>query len=46
MLKNVHFLEKPEEEELKQRLGKAREKLFGQQMLLKDHKVPDRKSVV
>ena len=40
MLKNVHFLEKPEEEELKQRLGKAREKLFGQQMLLKDHKVP------
>lgn len=40
MLKNVQFMEKPEEEELKLRLKKAREKLAGQQMQLKDHKVP------
>ena len=40
MLKNVQFMEKPEEEELKLRLKKAGEKLAGQQMLLKDHKVP------
>ncbi len=40
MLKTVQFLDKPEEEEIKQRLKKAREKLFGQQMLLKEHKVP------
>lgn len=40
MLKNVQFMEKPDEEELKKRLKKAREKLASQQMLLKDHKVP------
>ncbi len=40
MLKNVQYMEKPEEEDLKQRLKKAREKLASQQMLLKDHKVP------
>lgn len=40
MLKNMNFPEKPEEEELKTRLKAAREKLFGQQMLLKEHKIP------
>ncbi len=40
MLKNMNFPEKPEEEELKTRLKTAREKLFGQQMLLKEHKIP------
>lgn len=40
MLKNVQVMEKPEEEELKRRLKKAKEKLASQQMLLKDHKVP------
>lgn len=40
MLKNVQFMEKPDEEELKARLKKAREKLAGQQMQIKEHKVP------
>lgn len=40
MLKNVQFMEKPEEEELKRRLKRAKEKLSSQQMLLKEHKVP------
>lgn len=40
MLKNVQFTEKPEEEELKLRLKRAGEKLAGQQMLLKEHKIP------
>ena len=40
MLKIIQYMEKPEEEDLKLRLKKAREKLAGQQMLLKDHKVP------
>ncbi len=40
MLKNMNFPEKPEEEELKTRLKTAREKLFGQQILLKEHKIP------
>lgn len=40
MLKDVQFMEKPDEEELKQRLKTAREKLTGQQMLIKDHKIP------
>ena len=50
MLKNIVFTEKPEEEELKERLKNAREKLMDQQMQIKEHKVPvlvlDRKSVV
>lgn len=40
MLKHMVFAQKPEEEELKARLKSAREKLFAQQMLLKEHKVP------
>lgn len=40
MLRNINFMEKPEEEELKVRLKKAREKLSGQQMLIKEHKIP------
>ena len=40
MLKNIVFMDKPEEDELKERLKKAREKLFGLQMQIKDHKVP------
>lgn len=40
MLKNMNFAEKPEEDELKVRLKAAREKLAGQQMQLKEHKVP------
>ena len=40
MLKNVIFPEKPGEEELKARLKTAREKLAGQQTLIKEHKLP------
>lgn len=40
MLKNVIFPEKPGEEELKARLKAAREKLAGQQTLIKEHKLP------
>ena len=40
MLKNIVFTEKPEEEELKERLKNAREKLMDQQMQIKEHKVP------
>ena len=40
MLKNIQFTEKPEENELKERLKAAREKLSAQQMLLKEHKIP------
>lgn len=40
MLKNIQFIDKPEENELKERLKAAREKLTAQQMLLKEHKIP------
>ncbi len=40
MLKNIVFTEKPEEEVLKERLKGAREKLFSQQMQIKEHKLP------
>ena len=40
MLKNWNHPEKPEKEELKQRLDAAKEKLETQQMLLKDKKLP------
>ena len=40
MLKNVIFPERPGEEELKVRLKAAREKLAGQQTLIKEHKLP------
>ncbi len=40
MLKNFVFTNKPEEDELKERLKAAREKLFKQQTQLKEHKVP------
>lgn len=40
MLKNVIFPERPGEEELKARLKTAREKLAGQQTLIKEHKLP------
>ena len=40
MLKNVIFPERPGEEELKARLKAAREKLAGQQTLIKEHKLP------
>lgn len=40
MLKNRTATEKPEAEELKERLTAAREKLFAQQMLIKDRKLP------
>lgn len=40
MLKNTNVTEKPEGEELKRRLTVAREKLFSQQMLIKEHKLP------
>ncbi|MDE7446222.1 MAG: polyphosphate:AMP phosphotransferase [Lachnospiraceae bacterium] len=40
MLKNIVFMEKPEEEVLKERLKSAREKLFSQQMQIKEHKLP------
>ena len=40
MLKNRNITEKPPEKELKARLETAREKLFEQQMLIKEHKLP------
>ncbi len=40
MLYNIHFPERPEEDELKMRLKAAREKLASQQMLLTEHKIP------
>lgn len=40
MIKQCTPQEAPKEEELKQRLQKAQEKLAGQQMLLKEHKLP------
>ena len=40
MIRNAIFAEKPEDLELKERLKAAQAKLFAQQMLLKDHKVP------
>ena len=40
MLKNRILAEKPGEEELKSRLKAAREKLSGQQMQIKEHKIP------
>lgn len=40
MLKNRNFIEKPEEDELKIRLKTAKEKLAGQQLQLKEHKIP------
>ena len=40
MLKNAIFPERPGEEELKARLKAAREKLAGQQTLIKEHKLP------
>lgn len=40
MLKNRILAEKPSEEELKNRLKAAREKLAAQQMQIKDHKLP------
>lgn len=40
MLKNRNILEKPSQEELKMRLDAARDKLFAQQMLIKEHKLP------
>ena len=40
MLKNPVFTEKPEEDELKERLKAARGKLSSQQTLIKEHKIP------
>lgn len=40
MLKNRILAEKPEKEELKQRLKAARERLAVQQMKIKEHKLP------
>ncbi|MDO4302382.1 MAG: polyphosphate:AMP phosphotransferase [Bacillota bacterium] len=40
MLKSIQFTEKPEDEELKRRLKAARDKLAGQQMQVKEHKIP------
>lgn len=40
MLKNPVFTEKPEDDELKERLKAAREKLSSQQTLIKEHKIP------
>ena len=40
MLKNWNRPEKPEEEELEERLRAARAKLGAQQMLIKEHKLP------
>lgn len=40
MLKNRNIMEKPQDEELKARLEAAREKLFIQQMQIKEHKLP------
>ena len=40
MLKSFIFNNKPEEDELKERLKVAREKLFQQQARIKEHKLP------
>ena len=40
MLKNWMLGEKPPEDELKARLGAVREKLWAQQMRMKEHKLP------
>lgn len=40
MLKNIVFGEKPEGEELKERLKSVKEKLISQQMQIKEHKIP------
>lgn len=40
MLRSRNAQEKPSEEELKKRLETAREKLFSQQMQIKEHKLP------
>jgi len=40
MLKSIQFTERPEDEELKRRLKVARDKLAGQQMQVKEHKIP------
>ena len=40
MLKNIIFADKPENEELKERLKAARSKLSEQQTLLAEHKIP------
>lgn len=40
MLKNIILPEKPEEDELKARLKVVKEKLFRQQMQIKEHKIP------
>lgn len=40
MLKNIQFMEKPTEEELKARLEAAKEKLSRQQMQIKDNRIP------
>ena len=46
MLKNWNRPERPGEEEIEGRLRAARAKLAVQQMQIKEHKLPDRKSVV
>ena len=40
MLKNIIFGDKPEKDELKERLKAARNKLSEQQTLLAEHKIP------
>ena len=40
MLKNRKMGEKPPSEELKERLKAARQKLWNQQMVMKEHKLP------
>lgn len=40
MLKNPVFTQKPQDDELKERLKAAREKLSGQQTLIKEHRIP------
>lgn len=40
MLKTIQFVDKPEDEILKERLKVARDRLFSQQMLIKEHKIP------
>ncbi len=40
MLKNIVFADKPDGEELKERLKSAKKKLSEQQTLLAEHKIP------
>ncbi len=40
MLKNIQFQERPQDDEVKERLRAAREKLAAQQMQIKENKVP------